>query len=222
MHVLIVEDETHLNDVLYDYITDAFPQATIDQAKDGETALALCDENDYAYDVYLLDVMLPGIDGFDVCKQIRKKSDDAVLMLSALSDEENQLKGYELGIDEFVKKPYSPKLVTRKIKAVLSRVKKQNHALNTFGDLTYDLERREIFINDEPIALNKKEWDLFAIFVKNKGIVLERETLLNKVWGYDYYGDERTLDTHIKRLRQKLGPAKKHIKTIHRVGYKFE
>lgn len=222
MHVLIVEDETHLNDVLYDYILDAFAEAKIDQAEDGETALALCNENGYVYDVYLLDVMLPGINGFEVCRHIRKKSDAAILMLSALSDEENQLKGYELGIDEFVKKPYSPKLVTKKIKAVLQRMKKHRNESKSLGDLTYDLERREIFIKDKPITLNKKEWDLFAIFVKNKNIVLERETLLNKVWGYDYYGDERTLDTHIKRLRQKLGPAKKHIKTIHRVGYKFE
>jgi len=218
---LIVEDERLLSDVLHDYVVDAFPTAKVDQVFCGETAMDKLGENQY--DLVLLDVMLPGINGFDICHEIKSTSSTPVIMLSALSDEENQLKGYNLGIDEFVKKPYSPKLVVKKIEAVLSRyLKLKDHEFTVYGVLKYDLQTQKIMVDSEEIILNKKEWDLFNLFVNNKGLVLSRESILNKVWGYDYFGDERTLDTHIKRLRKKLLSASPYIKTIFKTGYKFE
>ena len=221
MKFLIVEDERHLNDILYDYVSDAFLKCQIDQVFSGEKALEKIEENEY--DLILLDVMLPKVNGFEICKEIKSTSNTPVIMLSALSDEENQIKGYDLGIDEFVKKPYSPKIVIKKIKAVLSRYQKliEDEDLN-YGVLSYNLGTHHIRIEEEEIVLNKKEWDLFEIFIQNIGHILARETLLNKVWGYDYFGDERTLDTHIKRLRQKLKSAASYIKTIYKTGYLFE
>ena len=221
MKFLIVEDERHLNDILYDYVSDAFLKCQIDQVFSGDKALEKIEENEY--DLILLDVMLPKVNGFEICKEIKLTSNTPVIMLSALSDEENQIKGYDLGIDEFVKKPYSPKIVIKKIKAVLSRYQKliEDEDLN-YGVLSYNLGTHHIRIEEEEIVLNKKEWDLFEIFIQNIGHILARETLLNKVWGYDYFGDERTLDTHIKRLRQKLKSAASYIKTIYKTGYLFE
>jgi two-component system response regulator VanR len=221
MKFLIVEDDADLNDILFDYIKNSFKEAEVNQVYDGETALELFYEN--TYDLILLDVMLPGINGFDVCKEIRESYKTPIIMLSALSDDENQIKGYNLGIDEFVKKPYSPKLVIKKIEAVLQRIDQTDFAgLKSYGLLKYDLSKQRFYSNDKEIKLNKKEWELFNLFIHNKGIVLSRDAILNKVWGYDYYGDERTVDTHIKRLRQKMGETSSYIKTIYKTGYKFE
>lgn len=221
MRVLIVEDEKHLNDLLYDYVLDKYPHAVVDQILDGFEALIYVQENEY--DLILLDVMLPNINGFDICKKVREKSDTPVIMLSALSDEENQLKGYDLGIDEFVSKPYSPKLVLKKIEAILSRYNEEVTAdVKVYGIIKYNLDKHQIFIEDEEVQLNKKEWDLFTTFIHNKGRLFTRDHLLNKVWGYDYFGEERTVDTHIRRLRKKLKNASSYIKTIFKEGYKFE
>lgn len=221
MRVLIVEDEKHLNDLLYDYVLDKYPHAVVDQILDGFEALIYVQENEY--DLVLLDVMLPNVNGFDICKKIREKSDTPVIMLSALSDEENQLKGYNLGIDEFVSKPYSPKLVLKKIEAILSRYNEEVTAdVKVYGIIKYNLDKHQIFIEDEEVQLNKKEWDLFTTFIHNKGRLFTRDHLLNKVWGYDYFGEERTVDTHIRRLRMKLKNASSYIKTIFKEGYKFE
>jgi len=221
MKFLIVEDDKDLNNILYDYILDAFSSIDIDQTYDGETALELFYEN--TYDLILLDVMLPGMNGFDVCKEIRESNKTPIIMLSALSDEENQIKGYNLGIDEFVKKPYSPKLVIKKIEAVLKRYDVTNtDGLNHYGIIQYDLNEQRFYVNEQEIILNHKEWQLFDLFIHNKGLVLSRDTILNKVWGYEYFGDERTVDTHIKRLRQKMQEASDYIKTIYKLGYKFE
>ncbi len=221
MRFLIVEDELHLNNILYDYIDDFFIDSVIDQAFDGSKALELFNEN--TYDIVLLDVMLPLVDGFDICKEIKNTSDTPVIMLSALSDEENQIRGYELGIDEFVKKPYSPKLVIKKVQAVLQRTNLNVDAnLKNYGIIRYDLVKQKVYIDNVEIRLNKKEWELFNLFIHNKGIVLTRDTILNKIWGYEYFGDIRTVDTHIKRLRQKLFSAGLYIRTIHKTGYKFE
>ena len=144
-------------------------------------------------------------------------------MLSALSDEENQLRGYELGIDEYITKPYSPKLVMKKIEAVLNRYNKLDTSkLQVYGVLSYNINNYLVLVEDKEIKLNKKEWDLLSLFINNKGRVFSRDDLLNKVWGYDYFGDSRTVDTHIKRLRQKLGTASSYVKTVFKTGYKFE
>lgn len=220
MRFLIVEDDKDLNNILFDYINDSFLGSYVDQVFDGETAIEYFEE--HVYDLVLLDVMLPEMNGFDVLHEIRKTSNIPVIMLSALSDEENQIKGYNLGIDEFVKKPYSPKLVMKKIEAVLDRYDKSDSSgLATYGIITYDLKKQKIFISNVEIQLNNKEWELFNLFIHNKGIVLSRDRILNKVWGYDYFGDERTVDTHVKRLRQKMLGAKDYIKTIYKQGYQF-
>lgn len=219
MRFLIVEDEVELNNILHDYILNAFPDALIDQVYDGIDAIIKITKEEY--DLILLDVMLPNLGGFEVCSKLRETSLTPVIMCSALSDEENQLKGYELGIDEYVTKPYSPKLVIKKIEAILSRsVKEENESV--YGIISYNIEKRQVLINNKEITLNKKEWDLFQLFIENKGIVFTRESLLNKVWGYDFAGFDRTVDTHIKRLRQKLLEANTYIKTIFKEGYKFE
>lgn len=220
MKFLIVEDEKHLNDLLNDYILDRFSDASVDQIYDGFEALKVLDQN--KYDLVLLDVMLPNIDGFDICKHIRKESKVPIIMLSALNDEENQIKGYDLGIDEYIPKPYSPKLVIKKIEAVLTRYGLNSNNETEYGIISYNLDEHKILINNIEVSLNKKEWDLFNLFITNKGRVFSREALLDKVWGYDFTGFDRTVDTHIKRLRQKLGNASSYIKTVFKEGYKFE
>ncbi len=221
MKFLIVEDEVNLNNILHDYLEDSFEGAVIHQVFTGDVAVERFFED--TYDLVLLDVMLPGLDGFDVCKEIRKTSVVPIIMLSALSDEANQIRGYNLGIDEFVKKPYSPKLVIKKVQAVLQRYQKSDEqGLGVYGLIKYDFMKQKVYIDNEEITLNNKEWLLFNLFIHNKGIVLSRDTILNKVWGYEYYGDERTVDTHIKRLRKKLLSAGDYIKTIYKTGYKLE
>lgn len=220
MKILIVEDEVHLNNLLYDYILDKYEDALIDQVYDGFKAIQIIDNK--KYDLVLLDVMLPNINGFDICKHLRKKSNTPVIMLSALNDEENQIKGYDLGIDEFIPKPYSPKLVIKKIAAVLARYGTTDNDEKEYGFITYNIEEHKILVENKEVTLNKKEWDLFTLFINNKGRVFSRETLLDKVWGYDFTGFDRTVDTHIKRLRQKLGNASSYIRTVFKEGYKFE
>ena len=221
MRILIVEDEKHLSDLLYDYIKDKYDYATIDQIYDGFEALISVQENDF--DLVLLDVMLPNIDGFDICRKLRETKDYPVIMMSALSDEQNQIKGYNLGIDEYITKPYSPKLVMKKIEAILSRYSDDiTSDYKEYGIIQYNIEKHQILVNKEPVSLNKKEWDLFATFITNKNRLFTRDDLLNKVWGFDYFGDERTVDTHIKRLRKKLKDASIYIKTVFKEGYKFE
>lgn len=219
MKILIVEDELHLNNLLHDYILDLYQDAKVDQLMDGFDAIKVISEKQY--DLFLLDVMLPNIDGFELCRQIRKVSKSPIIMLSALNDEENQMKGYDLGIDEYIPKPYSPKLVMKKIEAVLSRYKDEDNSYE-FGIIKFNIEEHWLSVEEKEVVLNKKEWDLFQLFVQNKGIVFSREQLLNKVWGYDFAGYDRTVDTHIKRLRQKLGNASHYVKTVFKEGYKFD
>lgn len=220
MHFLIVEDERHLNNVLFDYLVATFPDCDIDQCLRGDDALEKLAEAEY--DLVLLDVMLPGADGFEIAKTIRASSKMPILMLSAYSDEENQLRGYELGIDEFVKKPYSPKLVMRKVEAILQRTHHSDDSgSETMGIIQYQPISRKVWIGGDEIRLSHNEWKLFELFVRNPGILFSRETLLNKVWGYEYDGDERTVDTHIKRLRQKLKGAADYIETVYKAGYRL-
>ena len=221
MKILIVEDEKDLNDLLNDYIQDQYRNAEIHQVFDG--IIALDHIHNHTYDLVLLDVMLPHMSGFEICRKLRETSNTPVMMLSALSDEENQLKGYNLGIDDYITKPYSPKIVIKKIESVLSRYDhKLPDQMMTYGIIDYNFEKFMIHVNKKQIELNKKEWELFTLFVRNVGRVFSREELLNLIWGYDYFGYERTVDTHIKRLRQKLVEAKDYIKTVYKTGYKFE
>lgn len=221
MNILIVEDEKHLNDLLHDYVKDAYPDAVIHQVYDGLSALNRVSVE--VYDLILLDVMLPHMGGFEVCKKIRESSSVPIIMLSALNDEENQIKGYNLGIDEYVTKPYSPKLVIKKIEAVLARYEHTTpEEMLKYGVIEYNLTKYKITVDQQIVELNKKEWELFTLFINNIGRMYTREDLLNLVWGFDYFGYERTVDTHIKRLRQKLGSASSYVRTVYKSGYKFE
>lgn len=220
MRFLIVEDERHLNNVLFDYLNATYPDCDIDQCLRGDDALEKLAQTEY--DLVLLDVMLPGADGFQIAKSIRQTSQMPILMLSAYSDEENQIRGYDLGIDEFVKKPYSPKLVMKKVEAILQRSKSMDEAgLETLGILQFQTSSHKVWIEGEETKLSHNEWMLFELFVRNPGILFSRETLLNKVWGYDYEGDFRTVDTHVKRLRQKLKHAADYIETVYKAGYRL-
>lgn len=221
MRFLIVEDEKHLNDLLHDYIIDTFKEAIIDQVYDGKDAISQFQKA--SYDLVLLDVMLPHVNGFEIGQVIRKTSKVPIIFLSALSDEESQLKGYQIGIDDYVSKPYSPKIVIKKIEAVLARIQRETiEGYMSYGIIEYQLDTFKIKVDHEPVTLNKKEWELFTLFIHNIGRVFTREDLLNLVWGYDYFGYDRTVDTHIKRLRQKLGQAADYIQTVYKSGYKFE
>jgi len=221
VNILIVEDEKHLNDLLHDYVKDAYPDAVIHQVYDGLSALNRVSVE--VYDLILLDVMLPHMGGFEVCKKIRESSGVPIIMLSALNDEENQIKGYNLGIDEYVTKPYSPKLVIKKIEAVLARYEHTTpEEMLKYGVIEYNLTKYKITVDQQVVELNKKEWELFTLFINNIGRMYTREDLLNLVWGFDYFGYERTVDTHIKRLRQKLGSASSYVRTVYKSGYKFE
>ncbi|HCB67102.1 MAG TPA: DNA-binding response regulator [Acholeplasmataceae bacterium] len=221
VNILIVEDEKHLNDLLHDYVKDAYPDAVIHQVYDGLSALNRVSVE--VYDLILLDVMLPHMGGFEVCKKIRESSSVPIIMLSALNDEENQIKGYNLGIDEYVTKPYSPKLVIKKIEAVLARYEHTTpEEMLKYGVIEYNLTKYKITVDQQIVELNKKEWELFTLFINNIGRMYTREDLLNLVWGFDYFGYERTVDTHIKRLRQKLGSASSYVRTVYKSGYKFE
>lgn len=220
MHILIIEDEKHLNDLLHDYLIDKYPNAKITQIFDGFVALK--EITTQTYDLCLLDVMLPHINGFELLKKIKELHDVPVLMLSSLSDEESQLKGLEFKADDYITKPYSPKVVIKKIETILSRYQKDDqNELKTYGILTYDFTKYLLYVDNEAVTLNKKEWELLELFFNHIGRVFTRDDLLNIIWGYDYEGYDRTVDTHIKRLRQKLGKASSYIETVFKTGYKF-
>ena len=217
-HILIVEDEPTINDVLKEYLESNNYKCI--QAYDGLDALTK-----YNSDISLIicDVMMPKLDGYGVVEEIRKQSDVAIIMLTALSDEQDILKGYDLGVDEYVSKPFSPRIIIKKVNAILSRGKESKPASNyEKGLLKVNRASRNVQVNNETIKLSKKEFDLLDIFITNEGNVFTRDSLLNHIWGYDYFGDDRVVDTAIKRLRKKLKEASKYIKTEHGVGYKFE
>lgn len=220
MKVLIVDDEEMIRNVLKEYVEFEGNEAA--EAVDGMEAVKLCKENEY--DVILMDVMMPRLDGFSAVKEIRKTSDVPVIMLSARGEEYDKLFGFELGIDDYVTKPFSPKEVMARINAVTKR-RKQNDVIGdviTFEGLTIDAAGRNVFVDGEKAELTPKEYDILFYFVKNKGIALTREKLLYDVWGFDFYGDDRTVDTHIKMLRANLKQYRKFIVTLRGVGYKFE
>ncbi|MEN1934111.1 response regulator transcription factor [Paenibacillus sp. 102] len=220
--VLLVEDERRLREIVSDYFRNEGFEVI--EAEDGKQALELFAE--HTIDLIMLDIMLPEIDGWSVCRRIRKESAVPIIMLTARSDEDDTLLGFELGADEYVTKPFSPKVLVARAKTLLKRADgvvgvAEENALSMAG---IDVNRlsRTVSINGEEIILTHKEFELLVYLMENKGIVLSRQHLLDQLWGYDYYGDDRTVDTHIKKLRNKLGDKAKHIGTVIRVGYKFE
>ncbi len=217
MKILVVDDEELIRSVVREYAE--LEGYKVDEAENGLEAIDKCREN--SYDLIIMDIMMPKLDGYQAVKEINKDKSIPVLMLSARGEEYDKLLGFDLGIDDYVQKPFSPKELIARVKAILKRVNKLNKKI-TIGDLTIDDDAREVLINGEKAVLTLKEYELLKYLIENKNIAVSREQLLNNIWGYDFYGDDRTVDTHIKTLRSKIGKFKKNIVTLRGVGYKFE
>ena len=215
--ILVVDDEWKIRKLIKDYLVRE--GYSVDEAGDGEEGLDLFFQT--TYDIVILDIMMPKIYGWSVCRKIREESQVPIIMLTARADESDQLFGFELETDEYMIKPFNPKLLVAKVKALLRRDGKiVDKTYLEFGDLIIDTSKREVKLGDVILELTPKEYDLLYFFIENKGLALSREKILNSVWGWDYFGDSRTVDTHIKRLRKKIGDN--FIQTVRGFGYKFE
>ncbi len=221
-NILVVDDEENIREVIKEYAE--FEGHKVDEACDGMQAIEMAKAKDY--DIIIMDVMMPRLDGYSACKEIRKIKPTPVLMLSARGEEYDKLFGFELGIDDYVVKPFSPKEVMARINAIVKRNSQNTAAPSVetekFEGLEINFTSRDVYIDGEKANLTPKEYDLLFFLVRNKNIALSRNKLLEDVWGYDFYGDDRTIDTHIKMLRNNLGPYRKFIVTLRGLGYKFE
>lgn len=219
--LLVVDDEEHIRSIIRKY--GEFEGHEIDEASDGMEAIHIC--QNHTYDLIIMDIMMPNLDGFSACKEIRKTADVPVIMLSARGEEYDRIHGFELGIDDYVVKPFSPKELMMRVSAILNRYHKDqnsNKEIYEQAGLKIDFTGRKVFIDQKEIDLSPKEYELLFYLVRNEGIALTREQLIHDVWGYDFYGDDRTLDTHIKLLRKSLQDYSKWIITLRGVGYRFE
>lgn len=219
--ILVVDDEPKIREVIREYAE--FSGYEVTEAEDGMSAIGLCKLNDY--DLVIMDIMMPKLDGFSACKEIKKIKDIPVIMLSARGEEYDKLFGFELGIDDYIVKPFSPKELIARVNAVLSRVHSSSGTpQNTlkFGGLEINIPARVVTVDGKKVNLTPKEYELLFYLVENKNIALSRDKLLSDIWGYDFFGDDRTIDTHIKNLRNSLGPYRDYIVTLRGVGYKFE
>ena len=219
--VLIVDDESRMRKLIKDFLMQK--NYKILEAGDGEEALKVFEENQNKISVILLDVMMPKINGWDVCREIRENSKVPIIMLTAKGAENDELLGFELGVDEYISKPFSPKILVARVEAILRRANKYS-ANDTieFEGIVVDKAAHQVTVDGKPIELSYKEFELLTYFVENAGIALSREKVLNNVWNYDYFGDARTIDTHVKKLRSKLGDKGEYIKTVWGMGYKLE
>ena len=222
--ILLAEDEQAMREVLTDYFTaKSGGDFTVVSAPDGDTALHLIETR--RFDLLLLDIMLPGTDGFALCRAAREQGDAPILFVTAREDEQDKLHGYGLGADDYVVKPFSPRELVARVKVVLARTmpKTQEGGESfVFGDLVIDTASHSVKIAGEEAPLTPKEFDLLVFLVSNKGLALSREKILQKVWNYDYYGEDRTVDTHVKMLRSHLGKYRDNIVTVWGIGYKFD
>ncbi|MDY4813021.1 MAG: response regulator transcription factor [Ruminococcus sp.] len=219
--ILVVDDEFRIREIIKKYAV--FEGHEVSEAVDGMSAIEIC--NRESFDIIIMDVMMPELDGFSACREIRKTCNTPIIMLSARGEEYDKIHGFELGIDDYVVKPFSPKELMMRISAVLKRSKNisvENKDIFKFKDLVVDFTARIVTVNGERVEMTPKEYDLFFYMVRNKGIALTREKLISEVWGYDFFGDDRTLDTHIKLLRKSLGEYSRCIVTLRGVGYRFE
>ena len=217
--VMIVDDEERIRKVVRDFLEKESFQVL--EASDGERALDLFYDNpDVA--LILLDVMMPNMDGWQVCREIRESSQVPIIMLTARADERDELKGFEIGVDEYIAKPFSPKVLMARVNAILRRTGSAKEEKLERGAITLDRVAHEVTVDGERVDLSYKEFELLAYFMENQGVALSRENILNQVWNYDYYGDARTIDTHVKKLRNKLGERGDYIQTIWGMGYKFD
>ena len=218
--ILIVDDESRIRKLIKYFLVKE--DYTVLEAEDGEKALEVFEENEQKINLILLDVMMPKLDGWSVLRQIRQKSKVPVIMLTARAEEQDELFGFELGVDEYITKPFSPKLLVARIKAILSRTEKKENTTKNYGGIEIDADGRTVSVDGKPIDLSLREYELLKYLLENENVALSREKILNNVWNYDYYGASRTIDSHIKKIRHKLGKKGKYIKTMRGVGYKFE
>lgn len=220
LKVLVVDDESRMRKLVRDFLTKK--DFIVLEAEDGMQALDVFFQvKDIA--LVILDVMMPKMDGWQVCREIRAMSDVPIIMLTARSDERDELLGFELGVDEYISKPFSPKILVARVEAILRRSNVLTaDNLTVAGKISLDKAAHEVKVDGKNIELSYKEFELLTYFMENQGIALSREKILNSVWNYDYFGDARTIDTHVKKLRSKLGEQGDYIKTIWGMGYKFE
>lgn len=219
MKILVVDDESRMRKLVKDFLVKK--NFDVLEAGDGEEAEEIFfREKDIA--LIILDVMMPKLDGWQVCEDIRTYSKVPIIMLTARADEKDELKGFELGVDEYISKPFSPKILVARVEAILRRTNQTTKTeVLSYGGIEVDKSAHQVFIDGKPVDLSYKEFELLTYFVENKGIALSRERILNSVWNYDYFGDARTIDTHVKKLRSKMGEKGDLIKTIWGMGYKL-
>ena len=220
--ILIADDEARMRKLIKDFLEKK--DFTILEAKDGEVALEIYREKKDSISLVILDVMMPKLDGWSVLRQIRQESDVPIIMLTARGEEQDELFGFELGVDEYISKPFSPKILVARVEAILKRGKIKENDKNTIiqSGIEIDDKARTVKVDGKNIEMSLREYELLRYLLDNNGIALSREKILNNVWNYDYYGDSRTIDSHIKKIRHKLGRKGKYIKTIRGIGYKFE
>lgn len=217
MRVLVVDDELLIRDVIKEYLT--LENMEVVEAETGEEALKKVQEMDF--DIIVIDIMMPKMDGYTACKEIKKIKNIPIIILSARSEEYDKLIGFDLGIDDYITKPFSPKELVARIKAITKRNENDSSIFIVKG-IKLDDKAHDVFVDNEKIYLTPKEYDLLKYFIENKNIALSREKLLSNIWGYDFYGDDRTIDTHVKTLRKHLGKYKDMIITVRGMGYKFQ
>ncbi len=219
LKILVVDDEQRMRKLVKDFLVKR--DFEVLEAGDGEEAVELFyDNKDIA--LIILDVMMPKMDGWETCREIRRYSRVPIIMLTAKGDEKDELLGFELGVDEYISKPFSPKILVARVEAILRRTNTLSDEKKEVGGISIDQAAHEVMIDGKNIELSFKEFELLTYFVNNQGIALSRERILNNVWNYDYFGDARTIDTHVKKLRSKLGEKGSYIKTIWGMGYKFD
>lgn len=218
--ILIVDDEARMRKLIKDFLNKNDYKTL--EACDGEEALDVFEENKDKISLILLDVMMPKVDGWTVLRKIRNESKVPVIMLTARGEEQDELFGFELGVDEYISKPFSPKILVARIEVILRRINGEKKSVRNYDGIVIDDQGRTVTVDGKPVDLSLREYELLKYLLDNEKIALSRDKILNNVWNYDYYGDSRTIDSHIKKIRHKLGKKGKYIETIRGVGYKFE
>lgn len=218
--VLVVDDEARMRKLIKDFLIQK--GFSVLEAENGERAIDVFESNKNKIGIILLDVMMPKLDGWSVLRQIRQNSNVPIIMLTARGEEQDELFGFELGVDEYISKPFSPKILVARVEAILKRASQKEKNLKDYGGIIIDSEGRTVKVDGKQIELSLREYELLKYLVDNANIALSRDKILNNVWNYDYYGDSRTIDSHIKKIRHKLGKKGKYIQTMRGVGYKFE
>ncbi len=219
-NILVVDDESRMRKLIKDFLTK--DNYNVLEAEDGEKALEIFENEKEKIDLIILDVMMPKQDGWSILRKIRQSSQVPVIMLTARGEEQDELFGFELGADEYISKPFSPKILVARVEAILKRTIQTENANKDFGGIIIDEQGRTVTVDGKNIEMSLREYELLKYLVDNENIALSRDKILNNVWNYDYYGDSRTIDSHIKKIRHKLGKRGKYIKTMRGIGYKFE